>query len=182
MEFNPVQISPELRARAAAIELIIFDVDGVLTDGSLFFGDDGQEYKAFNSRDGHGIAMLKQYGYQLAVITGRSSQVVLHRMDNLGVEHIYQGARDKLPPFEALLRDLGVAAAHCAYMGDDIVDLPVMRRAGMAVAVADAHALVRERAHWVTPSAGGRGAARDLAELLLAASGRLEQAYAHYLD
>lgn len=163
----------EIRERAERIRLVIFDVDGVLTDGSLYLGDDGQEYKAFNSRDGLGMVMLQESGVRLAVITGRSSNVVQTRMASLGVSDIYQGQRDKLPAYEALIERLSLADADVAYVGDDLVDLPVMRRVGLAVAVADAHARVREFAHYCTQTAGGRGAARELCELILDAQGNL---------
>jgi 3-deoxy-D-manno-octulosonate 8-phosphate phosphatase (KDO 8-P phosphatase) len=133
----------DILEKAARIRLLIFDVDGVLTDGSLFIGDDGQEYKAFNSRDGHGIKMLIKHGVTVAIITGRTSKVV--------------------------------------YVGDDIVDLPVMRRVGLAIAVQDAHPLVRTHSHWQTPSCGGRGAARDVCEMLMEAQGVLEQEMSSYL-
>lgn len=168
--------------RAKHIRLVVFDVDGVLTDGSLYLGDDGQEYKAFNSRDGHGMAMLRDSDVTLAVITGRRSEVVRIRMQSLGIEHVHQGCRDKLPVFEQLATELGIEPRQAAYMGDDLMDLPVMRRVGLAVAVADAHPVVREHAHWCTPSGGGRGAARDLCELILHAQGRLEALVNAYLD
>ncbi|MDO9370994.1 MAG: 3-deoxy-manno-octulosonate-8-phosphatase KdsC [Gammaproteobacteria bacterium] len=171
----------DILAKAAQIKLVVFDVDGVLTDGSLYLGDDGQEYKAFHSRDGHGMKMLKRTGVQLAVITGRTSQVVTHRMTNLGVEHVYQGHLDKLPAFEALLAKLGIEAQQTAFVGDDVVDLPVMRRAGLAIAVQDAHPLVKAHAHWQTPSAGGRGAARDVCELIMEAQGHLDAELQRYL-
>lgn len=166
---------------AARVRVVIFDVDGVLTDGSLFLGDDGQEYKAFNSRDGHGMVMLRETGVTLAVITGRRSEVVRIRMESLGVEHVHQGCRQKLPAYEALKQQLGVDDDGIAYVGDDVVDLPVMRRAGFAIAVADAHPLVLEHAHWRTPSPGGRGAARDVCELIMRAQGKLDAMMAHYL-
>jgi len=124
--------------KAARIRLVIFDVDGVLTDGSLFIGDDGQEYKAFNSRDGHGMKMLQSHGVTIAIITGRSSQVVIHRMASLGIEHVYQGARDKAPVYAELRDKLGLDDSQVAYVGDDVVDLPVMRKVGLAIAVQDA--------------------------------------------
>lgn len=167
--------------KAARIQLLIFDVDGVLTDGSLFVGDDGQEYKAFNSRDGHGIKMLIKHGVTVAIITGRTSKVVEHRMENLGIEHVYQGKLEKLPAYEELARELGISAAETAYVGDDIVDLPVMRRVGLAIGVQDAHPLVRKHSHWLTPSCGGRGAARDVCEMLMEARGVLEQEMSSYL-
>ena len=167
--------------KAACIRLLILDVDGVLTDGSLFVGDDGQEYKAFNSRDGHGIKMLKKYDIEVAIITGRTSQVVEHRMANLGVEHVYQGKLEKLPAYEELAAKLGIPASETAYVGDDVVDLPVMRRVGLAIAVQDAHPLVRAHSHWQTPSPGGRGAARDVCEMLMEAKGVLQDELNRYL-
>lgn len=171
----------EILQRAARIRLVVFDVDGVLTDGSLFLGDGGEEYKAFHSRDGHGMKMLQEAGVELAVITGRTSKVVEHRMASLGIEHVFQGQQDKLPAFEALVARVGLAPAECAYVGDDVVDLPVMRRVGLAIAVQDAHPLVVRHAHWQTPSPGGRGAARDVCELILEARGELERMLARYL-
>ena len=171
----------DILAKASRIRLVIFDVDGVLTDGSLFLGDDGQEYKAFNSRDGHGIKMLKKHGTEVAIITGRTSQVVEHRMANLGIEHLYQGKLDKLPAYEELAAKLGIPASETAYVGDDVVDLPVMRRVGLAIAVQDAHPLVRAHSHWQTPSPGGRGAARDVCELLMEAKGVLQDELNRYL-
>ncbi len=171
----------DILERAARIRLLVFDVDGVLTDGSLFLGDDGQEYKAFNSRDGHGIKMLLKHGVTVAIITGRTSKVVEHRMENLGIEHVYQGKLEKLPAFEELIGELGVTPEQTAYVGDDVVDLPVMRRVGLAIAVQDAHPLVVRHAHWTTPSGGGRGAARDVCEMLMEAHGVLELELDHYL-
>lgn len=171
----------DILERAKAIRLVIFDVDGVLTDGSLYLGDDGQEYKAFNSRDGHGMTMLQQTGVQIAVITGRSSEVVRIRMSSLGVAHVYQGRRDKLPAYEELKQAVGLPDEQIAYVGDDVVDLPVMRRVGLSIAVADAHPLVQRHAHWQTRSAGGRGAGRDVCELILEAQGQLDAMMARYL-
>ncbi len=170
----------DILERAARTRLVIFDVDGVLTDGSLFLGDDGQEYKAFNSRDGHGIAMLRRTPVQIAIITGRRSRVVEHRMADLGVQHVYQGRRDKLPAFREVLETLGVGSEQTAYVGDDVVDLPVMVRVGLAVAVQDAHPLVKRHAHWITASPGGRGAAREVCELLMEGHGVLEETLAEY--
>jgi 3-deoxy-D-manno-octulosonate 8-phosphate phosphatase (KDO 8-P phosphatase) len=171
----------DILERASRIRLLIFDVDGVLTDGSLFLGDDGQEYKAFNSRDGHGIKMLQKHGVTVAIITGRTSKVVEHRMANLGVTHIYQGKLEKLPAFEELIKKVGVSADQTAYVGDDVVDLPVMRKVGLAIAVQDAHPMVVRHSHWQTPTAGGRGAARDVCEMLMEAHGVLEQELGRYL-
>lgn len=171
----------DILARAAQIKLVVFDVDGVLTDGSLFVGDDGQEYKAFHSRDGFGMKLLKDSGVQIGVITARSSEVVKHRMENLGIEHLYQGRLEKLPAFEELVAKLGLSLEQTAYVGDDVIDLPVMRRAGLAIAVQDAHPLAKQHAHWQTPHGGGRGAARDVCELILEAQGTLQAQLSKYL-
>ena len=171
----------DILERASRIRLAIFDVDGVLTDGSLYIGDDGQEYKAFNSRDGHGMVLLRQTGVTLAIITGRTSAVVGIRMASLGINHVYQGIQDKLATYEELKQTLGLTDEAIAYVGDDVVDLPVLRRAGLAVAVADAHPLVQRHAHWRTASPGGRGAARDFCELLMEAQGTLDTMMARYL-
>ncbi len=166
--------------RAARIRLVIFDVDGVLTDGSLYLGDDGQEYKAFNSRDGHGMVMLQETGVSIGVITGRTSEVVRIRMESLGVAHLYQGRRDKLPAYESLKRDLSLADEAIAYVGDDLMDLPIMRRVGLAIAVGDAHHLVRGHAHLCTQASGGRGAAREVCELIMEAQGNWARMVADY--
>ncbi|MFD2111509.1 3-deoxy-manno-octulosonate-8-phosphatase KdsC [Thiorhodococcus fuscus] len=170
----------DIRERASRIRLVIFDVDGVLTDGSLYLGDDGLEYKAFNSRDGHGMVMLQQSGVRLAVITGRTSNVVQMRMESLGVSDVFQGYREKLPAYEELKQRLELPDETIAYVGDDVVDLPVMRRVGLAVAVADAQPQVRDLAHWCTVAPGGRGAAREVCEMIMDAQGTFEQMMSRY--
>jgi len=172
----------DIQEKAGRIRLVIFDVDGVLTDGSLFLGDDGQEYKAFNSKDGHGMKMLQASGIAIAIITGRSSEVVRIRMQSLGIEHVFQGVEDKAGAYAGLKAQLGLQDDEIAYVGDDIVDLPVMRRVGLAISVADGHALVREHAHWTTGHAGGQGAAREVCELLMQAQGTLPAALEAYLS
>ncbi|HEY0720381.1 MAG TPA: 3-deoxy-manno-octulosonate-8-phosphatase KdsC [Gammaproteobacteria bacterium] len=172
----------DILAKAAQIKLIIFDVDGVLTDGSLFIGDDGEEYKAFHSRDGHGMKMLHATGVEIGIITGRTSNVVRHRMQGLGIHHVYQGQLEKLPAFQELTAKLGIDPQQVAYVGDDVVDLPILTRVGLAVAVADAHPLVKRHAHWTTPHGGGRGAARDVCELIMEAQGTLDSTLQHYLQ
>ncbi len=171
----------DILQRAAQVRLVIFDVDGVLTDGSLFFGDDGQEYKAFHSRDGHGMKMLQETGVEIGIITARTSQVVEYRMNNLGIRHVYQGKLDKLPAYDELVAKLGLAPQQVAYVGDDVIDLPVMRRSGLAVAVQDAHPLVKQHAHWISEHGGGRGAARDVCEFIMRAQGTLERQLQKYL-
>ncbi len=172
----------DILEKAAQIKLVIFDVDGVLTTGALFYGDDGQEYKAFHSRDGHGMKMLQNSGVEVGIITGRTSKVVEHRMENLGIQHVYQGKLEKLPAFEELLEKLGLNPDEVAYVGDDVVDLPILTRVGLAIAVADAHELVKQHAHWQTPHGGGQGAARDVCELIMEARGTLQTELQRYLD
>ena len=167
--------------KAEKIKLLVFDVDGVLTDGSLIVGDDGEEYKAFFSKDGLGMKMLQQTGVKIAVITARTSNVVIHRMQSLGIKHIYQGQLEKLPAFEKILTELDLSAEQAAYVGDDLIDLPVMLRVGLAITVEDAHPLVKQHAHWQTPQRGGRGAARDVCELIMQAQGTLEAQFQKYL-
>jgi 3-deoxy-D-manno-octulosonate 8-phosphate phosphatase (KDO 8-P phosphatase) len=171
----------DIYAKAREVKLVIFDVDGVLTDGGLFLGDDGQEYKAFNSKDGHGMKMLQKSGVVIGIITGRTSEVVRIRMESLGIEHVYQGKLDKLPAYEELRDKLGLTDDQVAYVGDDVVDLPIMRRVGLAIAVNDAHPFVIQHAHWLTPRNGGRGAARDVCEMVLEAQGNLKPALDSYL-
>ncbi|MDH3354293.1 MAG: 3-deoxy-manno-octulosonate-8-phosphatase KdsC [Chromatiales bacterium] len=167
--------------KSAQIKLVIFDVDGVLTDGSLFIGDDGQEYKAFNSKDGLGMKLLQRSGVAVGIITARQSNVVKLRMESLGIEHLYQGQQEKLPAFEQLLEKLSLDAHEVAYVGDDFIDLPIMIRCGLAIAVADSHERVIEQAHWVTERNGGRGAAREVCELIMAGQGTLESAVQKFL-
>ncbi len=170
-----------LKERAARIRLLIFDVDGVLTDGGLHFDHRGREHKVFNSRDGHGMKMLMETGVTIAVITGRTSEAVVRRMAGLGIEHLYQGQNDKLEAFDDLLGRLSIPPDEVAYVGDDVVDLPVMRRVGLSIAVADAHPLLLEHADWRTPNRGGQGAARDACEFIMEAQGRLAERWRAYL-
>ncbi len=172
----------DIQEKASQIKLVIFDVDGVLTDGSLFLGDDGQEYKAFHSKDGHGMVMLQQSGVMIGIITGRTSEVVRKRMESLGIKHVFQGQKDKLPAYEELKQELSLSDEQVAYVGDDVVDLPVMTKVGLSIAVQDAHALTKEHAHWITPSNGGRGAAREVCEMLMHSQGQLDSALEYYLS
>ena len=171
----------DVLAKAKQVKLLLFDVDGVLTDGHLLFSDNGQQYKAFYTRDGHGMKMLQNSGVDIGIITGRSSQAVVHRMQELGIKHIYQNCDDKVPVFENLVSLLGISYEQTAYVGDDIVDLPVMRKAGLSIAVLDAHPLVKQYAHWQTHNPGGRGAARDVCELIMQAQGTLDTQLKKYL-
>ncbi|TNF98935.1 MAG: 3-deoxy-manno-octulosonate-8-phosphatase KdsC [Gammaproteobacteria bacterium] len=175
-------LSDDVISRANKIRLVAFDVDGVLTDGSLFFGDDGQEYKAFNSRDGHGIKMLHNNGFNSAIITGRTSDVVEHRAKNLGIDIIYQGQHDKLLALDDLVKNNDMTLEQIAYVGDDVVDLPVLCKVGLAIAVQDAHPLVVKHCHWQTHHSGGHGAARDVCEMLLEVHGLIQQEWLKYLS
>ncbi len=166
-------IDQDILNKAEQIELVIFDVDGVLTDGGLILGENGNEYKIFHSRDGIGLVMLRNSGCHLAVISGRSSSIVSERMTALGIEYVYQGQNNKGKVLEDLLDKLNIDAQATAYIGDDFIDLPAMRRVGLAIAVADAHPLVLEHAHWSTKERGGRGAAREVCELIMHARGTL---------
>ncbi len=171
----------DILERAQKIRLVIFDVDGVLTDGRLILDDGGREYKAFHSRDGHGMKMLQETGVRIGIITGRNSKVVTHRMVSLGIEHVYQGQKDKLVAYADLKTRLALHAEQIAYVGDDVVDLPVMRQVGLAIAVADAHDWVKKHAHWHTPQPGGHGAARDVCELIMEAQHQLTPKLSEYL-
>lgn len=167
--------------KARKIRVVIFDVDGVLTDGSLYFAAGGEEIKTFNSHDGHGMKMLKASGVELAIITSRESLCVASRAQDLGITLVYQGAKNKLQVFEGLLVKLGLDASACAYVGDDLVDLPVMLRCGLPVCVPAAPALVKKHADYVTCLAGGRGAVREVCEMIMLAQDTLHAQQAAYL-
>ena len=167
--------------RAKKIRAVVFDVDGVLTDGSLYLTDSGEEMKAFNSHDGHGIKMLKASGINIALITGRESRCVALKAKDWGITLVYQGAKVKLPAFEALLQKLELDASACAYVGDDLIDLPVMLRCGLAICVPAAPALVKRQAHYVTCLEGGRGAVREICEMIMQAQDTLDAQLATYL-
>lgn len=171
----------DIKEKAKNIELVIFDIDGVMTDGGLFFDNHGGEYKAFNSLDGHGLRMIQECGIQVAVITGRKSTLVEHRMNDLGVSIIYQGYRDKKPAFEKLLQETGFSKDQITYVGDDVVDLPVMTQLDFSIAVQNAHPFVKQHAQWVTERSGGRGAVREVCEFLLEAKGMLEEKLNSYI-
>lgn len=162
--------------KARAIRLLICDVDGVLSDGLIYMGNHGEELKAFNVRDGYGIRCLLTSGIEVAIITGRSAQMLVDRCDTLGITHLYQGQSDKVLAFRALLDKLSLTAGQVAYIGDDLIDWPVMAQVGLSVAVADAHPLLLPRADYVTRIGGGRGAVRELCDIILLAQDKLEQA------
>ena len=170
-------ISDDVWQRAQKIKLLICDVDGVFSDGRIYLSNSGEELKAVHTRDGYGVRSLLTSGFNLAVITGRQSKIVENRMTALGVTHIYQGVDNKFEPYEALLALYGVTPEEVAYIGDDIVDLPVMNVVGLAVSVADGHPYVRQHAHFVTTLNGGHGALRELTDLLLLSQNKFTSAH-----
>lgn len=174
----------DIASLAKNIKLIILDVDGVMTDGSLYFDNQGQEFKAFNSKDGHGIRLLLENGIEVALITGRESELVKHRANNLKLspELIYQGYRDKLPAFDDLLKKTGYKKEQIAYVGDDVIDLPIMSQVGFSIAVGDANWFVKDHSDWVCSVKGGKGAVREVCELILNAQGKLDSLYNAYIQ
>lgn len=162
------------------ISCLVLDVDGVLTDSSIYLTDDGKEIKAFNSKDGHGLKLLMRAGLEVAILTGRTSGVVEHRAKELGITHVIQGAKDKRSALMELSGKLGIETAQMAYMGDDVVDLPAMALCGMTFAPADAMAMVKDRAEVVTTLPGGRGAVREAVEILLKRLGLYEKVMERY--
>ncbi len=166
---NSALPADDVLARAARVELAIFDVDGVMTDGRLYYTHDGHELKAFHSQDGLGMKRLMAAGITIAIITGRRSPVVANRMAELGVAHVFQGRIDKLAAFDELTAKVRIPPERACYVGDDVIDLPLLERVGLAITVPNAHPEVVPRAHWVTARAGGEGAVRDVCDLLLKA-------------
>ncbi|GAB7527110.1 KdsC family phosphatase [Paraburkholderia sp. 2C] len=160
--------------RASRVKLMIFDVDGVLTDGGLMFTAEGDYMKSFNSMDGHGAKLLREAGIDTAIITGRQSGIVVERAKNLKITHVYQGVEDKRVAFADLLKATGMKAEDCGYMGDDWPDLAVMLKVGFAAAPANSHPEVIARAHWVSEARGGHGAVREVCDTLLRAQNRYD--------
>ncbi|WUR12719.1 HAD family hydrolase [[Empedobacter] haloabium] len=168
-------------ARAANVRLMIFDVDGVLTDGSLHYGADGEALKTFNVQDGLGIKLLQEGGIRTAIISARRSPQVTARAKDLGIEFVHQGGHDKLTPFNALVAQLGLSNEQVGFIGDDIVDLPILSRVGFAVGVPNARPEVMTRVHHVTQNGGGRGAVREVCEFVLRAQGLYDNIMAQFL-
>ena len=166
-------MSDKLLQKIERIRLLALDVDGVLTDGRLYFLPDGGEIKVFNSLDGHGLKMLQRSGVTVALITGRSSTAVARRAAELGISHLHQGSEQKLPIFDGLLEQLGLDYSQAAFMGDDLPDLPLIRRAAVGMTVANAHPLVRQSADWQSTLAGGQGAVREACDLIMQTQGTL---------
>lgn len=175
------ELSPGLQKRAAPIKLAIFDVDGVFTDGKLWYSEDGRELKMFHVHDGLGIKQLLINKIEVAMITTRVSPMVVQRAAELGVVHVYQGQENKLACFEQLRHALKLENDQTCYTGDDLPDLAVMKHVGLAIAVANAHSSVRERAHWCTQREGGNGAVREVCDLLLSAQDLADQELRRYL-
>ena len=171
-----------LLSRAKLIRLMAFDVDGVMTDGGLYFSDSGEEFKRFNSLDGHGLKMLRASGVETAIITGRTSRCVETRARNLGIAHVYQGVEHKLEAMVDLLNTLKLSSDAAAYVGDDVVDLPVMRHVGLAICVPDSPQLVREYSDYITQCRGGHGAVREACELIMSAQDTLNAQLSPYLQ
>jgi 3-deoxy-D-manno-octulosonate 8-phosphate phosphatase (KDO 8-P phosphatase) len=173
--------SKEIIARARKIRLLVLDCDGVLTDGRIIMLPGGDETKAFDVKDGHAMVMAEKAGLRVAIISGRKSSVVRARAKELRVAHLHEMAWVKTEPYEQMLAEEGLTDEEVCYVGDDVVDIPLLRRAGLAVAVADAVEEVKRHSHLITVRAGGRGAVREVIELLLRAQGRWEEALACYL-
>lgn len=174
-------LPPDLQARAAKIKLLILDVDGVLTDGRIFIRDNGEEIKAFHTLDGHGIKMLAASGVQTAIITGRDAPSVGIRVQQLGIAYYFKGIHDKRAAYAQLREQAGVAEHECAFVGDDVVDLPVMVRCGLPVAVPEAHWFTLQHAAYVTQKSGGNGAVREVCDLIMQAQGTLDCALQDYV-
>ncbi|WP_107688260.1 KdsC family phosphatase [Neisseria wadsworthii] len=174
-------LSPEIQERAAKIKLLIMDVDGVLTDGRIFIRDNGEEIKSFHTLDGHGLKMLQQSGVQTAIITGRDAPSVGVRVKQIGIQHYYKGIHDKKAAYNELRLAAGVEEQECAFIGDDVVDLPVMVRCGLPVAVPEAHDFVLQHVAYVTRRPAGKGAVRELCDLIMQAQGTLQSALEEYI-
>ncbi|MBP8981151.1 MAG: HAD-IIIA family hydrolase [Syntrophobacterales bacterium] len=175
-------MNDEMVSKIMPLRLLVLDVDGVLTDGRIVMSDDGQETKFFDVKDGHGLKLLMRAGVEVIWITGRRSRVVEHRARDLGVQEYHQLIWDKVQVYEEILARKGLAPAEVAYMGDDIVDVPLMKRVGFAVAVADAVEEARRAAHYVTRNRGGRGAVREVCDLIIKGQGKWNRVMERYLS
>ena len=171
----------ETMLRAARVKVMIFDVDGILTDGSLHYGPDGEAMKTFNVLDGLGIELLQKSGVVAAIISARKSPIVVRRALDLKILHVYQGIHDKRIAFEQLLAATGVTDQECGYLGDDVIDFPLLLRVGFSCTVPSGHATLQQRVRYVTKANGGRGAAREVCDLILRAQGNYDTVHAQYL-
>ena len=172
----------EITEKAKKLKLLILDVDGVLTDGRLFFDDKGKEYKCFHARDGHGIKLLRQTGVEVAVISGRKSNSVALRMKTLGVEYVYQGHENKIAAFNEIIQSLSIQPEQVAHVGDDLLDLPIMKRVGLSIAVNDANDPVKEYADWCTKTPGGQGAVREICDFIMRSQGTFDGILKGYMQ
>jgi 3-deoxy-D-manno-octulosonate 8-phosphate phosphatase (KDO 8-P phosphatase) len=177
-----VKISAEVLERMKRVRLLLFDVDGVLTDGGLYYGNSGEEMKRFHVRDGAGIWIAQKCGLEVGLLTGKTSVLVERRAADLGLKLVRQGALDKVPALQEMVRDGAYPLSEIAYMGDDVLDLPVIRRVGLAACPADAHELVRSRVHYVCAARGGRGAVRELIDGILRAQGKMDGIVARFWE
>jgi len=175
-------LSEDFINRAKNIKCVIFDVDGVLTDGRLFFDLQGQEYKSFHAQDGQGLKLLQQQGISVAIISGRSSTIVDTRMQTLGIQHVYQGQENKIAAYNDLLEKLDLLPSQVAHVGDDLPDLALMNRSGLAIAVNDANPSIIPYTQWQTSRNGGAGAAREVCDAILTAQGSLADAIQPFVD
>lgn len=170
----------EIARRAKLVKLLVLDVDGVLTDGSLYYSQDDDAMKVFNTQDGLGLNWLQKSGVELAIITGRSSKMVEVRAKSLGIDYLYQGVLNKAKAYEELLQKLHLTHEQVAFAGDDLIDWPILKRAGLSIAVANAHSFVKERVDWVTVRRGGEMAVREICDTIMAANGGLQKMIDHY--
>ena len=182
MDFDLQKYPEDVLTRASRIRLLILDIDGVLTDGRLYFDAKGESLKVFHVRDGHGIKMAQRGGLEVALVSGRRSDAAYHRARELGISRFYEGVRDKVTILEELLAALHLKAAEVAAVGDELVDLPLFHRVGLAVAVADAVPEVVAVAHWVTSLPGGRGAVREVCDLILKARGKWQELLSPWME
>ena len=174
--------NPELKSKAEKIKLVICDVDGVLSNGKVYFGNEKEELKSFNIKDGLGIKQLLNNEIEVAIITGRESNIVSRRTKELGISKVYQGKKNKIASYEEILKALNLEPYQVAHVGDDLPDLPLMKRSGLGICVADAHFFVKQYADWSTQSIGGNGAVRNVSDLILESQGKLETLLNDYLN
>jgi len=181
MDSNSQTQSENVTDRARIIKLLLMDCDGVLTDGRLWLTSDGDEQKAFHAHDGQGISLLHHAGFRTGIITGRKSSAVDRRAQDLKMSYVRQYAKDKIKALEEILVEAGITAKECAYIGDDVGDIPVMQRVGFAVAVADAVEETKQAAHYITALKGGQGAVREVCDLILKAQGRWDEVMQRFI-
>lgn len=167
------RIAPAVRDRARAVRMMVFDVDGILTDGSLWYGEHGEALKRFNALDGHGLRLMREQGIRIAWVTGRESLITARRAAELGIAPVVQGVRNKIEALETLAHDAGLTLGDLGFMGDDIIDLAALQRVGFAATVPNAPSYIGQAAHWIATREGGAGAVRECCDLILAAQGRL---------